>query len=209
MKNKAMLVSIITTAVTVIGIAIMALVNEVKYNPEVTLFGALIFLLSGLEVVGGAILLIVLSTKIDNNKLDERQLKARGQVAIYTLLGTVITALGLGFISEMSKIFPLTTKDCCMVIAFSALYTFLLSADLNDAFISYKDKRVPLTVIYLVTGIICLVLSGALPVRLPKYFGGEFKFSSFAIAVFVLALGIEMIIKGILEKKEAMADEES
>ena len=104
MKNKAMLVSIITTAITVIGIAIAALVNEIRLNPDVTLFGGLLFLLSGVEVVGGAVLLIVLSTKIDDNKLDERQLRARGQVAIYTLLGTVIVALGIALISQLSGV---------------------------------------------------------------------------------------------------------
>ena len=209
MKNKAMIVSIITTAITVISIAILALVNEIKYNPEVTFFGGLLFLLVGCEVIGGAVLLIVLSTKMDDRKLDERQLKARGQVAIYTLLGTVITALGIAMISQMSEFFPLTTHDSCIIIAFAALYTFLISADINDAFISYREKRTPLTIIYLVTGVVCLVLSGALSVTLPYGFSNEFSISTFAISVFVLTLSIEMIIKGALEKKEAKADEES
>ena len=208
MKNKAMLVSIITTAITVIGIAIAALVNEIRLNPDVTLFGGLLFLLSGVEVVGGAVLLIVLSTKIDDNKLDERQLRARGQVAIYTLLGTVIVALGIALISQMSTFFPITTYDCCMIIAFTALYTFLISADINDAFISYKENRKSLTIIYLAVGVICLLLSGVFPIRIPDFID-EFKVATFVIGILALTLGIEMIIKGNLEKKEALADEES
>ena len=209
MKNKAMIVSIITTAITVISAAIVALVNEIKFNPEVTFFGGLLFLLVGCEVIGGAVLLIVLSTKIDDRKLDERQLRARGQVAIYTLLGTVIVALGFALISQMSEYFPISTSDCCLIIAFTALYTFLISSDINGAFISYKEKRKPFTIIYLITGVICFVLSGAIPFKLPEPLVNNFSVSTFAISILVLTLGIEMIIKGALEKKEALADEES
>lgn len=66
-----------------------------------------------------------------------------------------------------------------------------------------------MAIIYLVTGLVCLVLSGALPVRLPKYFSNEFNLSTLIISVLALILGIELIVKGIFEKREALADEES
>ena len=209
MKNKAMTVSLITAIVMTVSLTVMTIVNEVRYNPEVTFFGGVLFFLVGFELIGGAILLIVLGTKGSDKQLDERQLKARGEVAIYTLLSTMMISFAIAIISNMSENFPLNTTDCGMVIGFTSLYTFLISSDINGAFISYKGKRTPLAVIYLVTGFICLLFSGCLPIVLPKYFSNDFNISIFILSILVLTLGIEMIIKGIIEKKEALADEES
>ena len=209
MKNKAMLVSLVTTVVMVVSLTIMTIVSEVRTNPEVTMFGGILFLLVGIEIVGGAVLAIIFGTKGSDNQLDERQLKARGEVAIYTLLSTVAISFAIALLSHLSESFLLTTRDSALIIGFTALYTFLISSDINGAYVSYKGKRTPLAVIYLVTGFICLIFSGSLPISLPKYFNNDFSISTFILSILVLTLGVEMIIKGVFEKKEALADEES
>ena len=209
MKNKAMTVSLVSTVVITVSIIVMTIVNELRVNPEITFFGGLLFFLVGLEVLGGAVAFIVFSTKGNEKQLDERQLKARGEVALYTLLSTVVVAFSIAILSNQSDTFPLTTCDAAYIISFTGLFTFLISSDINDAFINYKSKRTLLAIIYLVTGLVCLVLSGALPVRLPKYFSNEFNLSTLIISVLALILGIELIVKGIFEKREALADEES
>ena len=209
MKNKAMTVSLVSTVVITVSIIVMTIVNELRVNPEITFFGGLLFFLVGLEVLGGAVAFIVFSTKGNEKQLDERQLKARGEVALYTLLSTVVVAFSIAILSNQSDTFPLTTCDAAYIISFTGLFTFLISSDINDAFINYKSKRTLLAIIYLVTGLVCLVLSGALPVRLPEYFSNEFNLSTLIISVLALILGIELIVKGIFEKREALADEES
>lgn len=209
MKNKAMTVSLVSTVVITVSIIVMTIVNELRVNPEITFFGGVLFFLAGLEVLGGAVAFIVFSTKGNEKQLDERQLKARGEVALYTLLSTVVVAFSIAILSNQSDTFPLTTCDAAYIISFTGLFTFLISSDINDAFINYKSKRTLLAIIYLVTGLVCLVLSGALPVRLPKYFSNEFNLSTLIISVLALILGIELIVKGIFEKREALADEES
>ena len=209
MKNKAMTVSLVSTVVITVTITVMTIMNELRINPEVTFFGGVLFFLAGLEILGGAVAFIVFSTKGNEKQLDERQLKARGEVALYTLLSTVVVAFSIAILSYLSDSFPLTTCDTAYIISFTGLFTFLISSDINDAFISYKSKRIPLAIIYLVTGLICLVFSGALPFRLPEYFSNEFNLSTFVISILALILGVELIIKGILEKREALADEES
>lgn len=209
MKNKAMTVSLVSTVIITVSITLMTIVNELRVNPEVTFFGGILFFLVGLEVLGGAVAFIVFSTKGNEKQLDERQLKVRGEVALYTLLSTVAVAFSIAILSYLSDSFPLTTCDTAYIISFTGLFTFLISSDINDAFISYKNKRTPLAIIYLVTGSICLVFSGVLPFRLPEYFSNDFRLSTFVISVLALVLGVEIIIKGIIEKKEALADEES
>jgi len=209
MKNKAMMVSLVSTVVITVSIIVMTIVNELRVNPEVTFFGGLLFFLVGLEVLGGAVAFIVFSTKGNEKQLDERQLKARGEVALYTLLSTVVVAFSIAILSNQSESFPLTTCDAAYIISFTGLFTFLISSDINDAFINYKSKRTLLAIIYLITGLVCLVFSGTLPIRLPEYFSNEFNLSTLIISVLALILGIELIFKGILEKKEALADEES
>ena len=209
MKNKAMTVSLVSTVVITVSIIVMTIVNELRVNPEITFFGGVLFFLAGLEVLGGAVAFIVFSTKGNEKQLDERQLKARGEVALYTLLSTVVVAFSIAILSYLSDSFPLTTCDAAYIISFTGLFTFLISSDFNDAFISYKSKRIPLAIIYLVTGLICLVFSGALPFRLPEYFSNDFRLSTFVISILALVLSVEIIIKGIIEKKEALADEES
>ncbi len=209
MKNKSMIISITTAVVITVSIAAMALVNEIRTNPDLTLFGGALFLFMGLEVLGYVVLFMVLSKVNSEKKLDERQLKVRGDAALSTLLSTVLTAVAIAVISHLAQNFILTATDSGIIISLTSVVTFLISSDINDVYISYGKGRVPVAAVFLTGGLICLVLSGALPFNLPKPFSSEFNIVTFVLSVLFFITGTELIVKGALEKKEALADEES
>lgn len=209
MKNRSLIVTLITTVAITVSIAIMAVANEVRFNPEVTLLGGALFLLAGFEALAGVVVFMVLSKKGSDKMLDERQLKVRGEVAVNTLLSTVITALGIAVVSYLAKNLTMTASDSAIIICITALFSFFISADVNDAYISYRKARIPLAAVSIFSGLVCLVLSGALPVTLPKYFSNELNITIFVVSILIIIFGIELIVKGALEKKEALADEES
>ena len=161
------------------------------------------FFLYALTMTGFSILILFLANRNINKEFDEMQLKARGTVAMNALIVTICVSFGLGVIAMTTDRFPLTIFESGFIITMTGLFSFMLLADIHDAFIGYKTKRKPLTILYIAIGIFDILISGILP-------GGKpFDIVMFVCGICFLILGIEMIIKGLIDKKEAMADEES
>lgn len=153
--------------------------------------------------------IIFMVNKNANRDYDERQLKARGSAAMNALIVTVIVAFGIGIISRTTSSFPLSVYETGMIVCLTGILTFLINADLNDAFIGLRGKRFPLAIVYTIVGVVELMMSGFY--NLIFRFGTvrELAVAAFVSGIYFTLLGIEMIVHGIIEKKEAKEDEES
>lgn len=162
-----------------------------------------------LEVIGFAVLILIFINKNVERDYDERQLKARGTVSLYALVITMMIAVGIGFIGEMSGEGLISMGDSGLLIGITGFFAFIILSDMNDAFTGFtkrKVPRVPFTILYVFLGILNLVI-GISQFITTRY--ERFNVCSICIGFVILVLGIEMIVKGIRDKKEAMADEES
>ena len=162
-----------------------------------------------LEVIGFAVLILIFINKNVEKDYDERQLKARGAVSLYALVITMMIAVGIGFVGEISGKGLISMGDGGLIIGVTGFFAFIILSDINDAFTGYtkrKVPRVPFTILYIVLGILNLVIGITHFINTSF---ARFNICSVCIGFVILVLGIEMIIKGIRDKKEAMADEES
>lgn len=153
--------------------------------------------------------IIFMVNKNANKDYDERQLKARGSAAMNALIVTVIVAFGIGAIARTTDNFPLSVYEVGMIVCLTGVLTFLINADVNDAFIGLRGKRRPLAIIYTIVGIIELLMSGFYNLIFKVGVGHELSVVTFISGLYFTLLGIEMIVHGIIEKKEAKEDEES
>ena len=153
--------------------------------------------------------IIFMVNKNANKDYDERQLKARGSAAMNALVVTVIVAFGIGAISRTTDNFPLSVYEVGMIVCLTGVLTFLINADINDAFIGFRGKRFPLALVYTIVGVMELLMSGFYNLIFKVGFGHELSIVTFITGLYFTLLGIEMIVHGIIEKKEAKEDEES
>ncbi|MBO4460047.1 MAG: hypothetical protein J5778_05245, partial [Clostridiales bacterium] len=91
------------------------------------------------------------------------------------------------------------------IVCLSGILVFIIQADINDAFIGMKDKRMPLAIIYTIVGLFEIIVSIAENVMVKS----SIQLYTMISGIFFFAMGIEMLIKARIDKKEAMADEES
>lgn len=153
--------------------------------------------------------IIFMVNKNANKDYDERQLKARGSAAMNALIVTIIIAFGIGAISRTTDNFPLSVYEVGMIVCLTGVLTFLINADINDAFIGLRGKRFPLALVYTIVGVIELLMSGFYNLIFKVGVGHELSVVTFITGLYFTLLGIEMIVHGIIEKKEAKEDEES
>lgn len=166
-------------------------------------FGNIFYILVAIEMTGFAVLILYLTNRNIDKEFDEMQLKTRGAVAVNALIITICVAFGMGCIAMTANNFPLSIFDSCFVITMTGLFSFMFLSDIHGAFVGLRGKRTPLTILYIAVGIFQLLASGIIP-------GGKpFDIVLFVIGICFLTLGIEMVIKTMIDKKEAMADEES
>ena len=135
---------------------------------------------------------------------DERQVKIRGTAAFNGLLVTILVALALPTLSTLTGRDPFEPFEYGIIVCLTGILVFIVQADINDAFIGMKEKRMPLAIIYTVVGLIEIIVS-----ILENIIENSIQLYTMISGIFFLAMGIEMIIKGLIDKKEAMADEES
>lgn len=166
------------------------------------------FIIASLIIVFEAFVIFMVD-KNANKDYDERQLKARGSAAMNALIVTIIIAFGIGAISRTTDNFPLSVYEVGMIVCLTGVLTFLINADINDAFIGMRGKRRPLAIIYTIVGVIELLMSGFYNLIFNVGVGHELSVVTFISGLYFTLLGIEMIIHGIIEKKEAKEDEES
>lgn len=155
--------------------------------------------------IAGCVGMSFLANRNVDRDYDERQVKARGTAAFNSMLITILVALALPTLSTLTGKEPFEPFEYGIIVCLSGILVFIMQADLNDAFIGMKDKRMPLAIIYTVVGLIEIGVSIAENVMARS----NIQLYTMISGIFFLAMGIEMLIKARLDKKEAMADEES
>ena len=176
---------------------------------EVNVFRNVGLVVSAIAAITLLAFAIIMSNKNNEKQYDERQIRARGASAINSMFVMLTTALGLAMISYSCEDFPLNVFACCLMIAMAGTVTFLVTADMNDAFFGLQDKRTMLSIVYLLVGCMAMFSFIMNTVTLKKGLWTELKITTLVIAVSFLIMGIEMVVHGIIEKKEALADEKS
>lgn len=145
----------------------------------------------------------------DEKSYDERQMRMRGKAAMNALTIVIITALSLGIISLIYKGYSLNIWESMMIVAFIGIAAFAITADWNDAYMKFKGKRVPSAIAFSIIGLVDIILYIS---DLYLMFTGtepQNMAGSLVQGICMLAIGIEMFMKNIKDKKEAAADEES
>ena len=155
--------------------------------------------------IAGCVGMSFLANRNVDRDYDERQVKARGTAAFNSMLITILVALALPTLSTLTGKEPFEPFEYGIIVCLSGILVFIMQADLNDAFIGMKEKRMPLAIIYTVVGLIEIGVSIAENVMARS----SIQLYTMISGIFFLAMGIEMLIKARLDKKEAMADEES
>ena len=168
-----------------------------------------LIILVAVFIIAFAVMMLIMVNKKPQKEFDERQMRARGIAAMNALIVALIVSLGIGLLARTSDSFPLSTYECGIIICLTGAFTFLINADMTDAFIGMKGKRFPLAIIYTVVGLMELLMSGFYSLIFNVGFGHELSVVTFVSGLFFTGMGIFMIFKGIRERKEAKEDEES
>ena len=158
-------------------------------------------------ILAFAVFVIISVNRSYNKEYDERQIRVRGAAAMNALLVTVISLFGIGFISYTVENFSFTVYECAIMVTMIGVATFSIIADINDAYIGIKGKRFPLAIVFTLVGLMNLLMSGFYKLVFDMGTGSELKVSSFVTGICLFVMGIEMIIKGISEKRQAKAEE--
>ena len=189
---------------------------SVRYVIELTsgsykLYNGLMLAVAALCIIPLGLCITYLFGLSENNTkaFDERQARMRGKAAMSTMITVIITALGLGLIDMIYTGFPLSVYESMMILVFIGLATFAITADRNDAYTKMKGKRTPLAIAFIIVGIIDLIVFVSNIVLIVNGGKTENTISSLVQGICCVAIGGEMIIKNIQDKKEALADEES
>ena len=149
--------------------------------------------------------LAFLGNKNTDKDFDERQVKARGTAAFNALLIMILVALALPTLSTLTGRQPFEPFEYGIIVCLSGILVFIIQADINDALIGMKDKRMPLAIIYTIVGLFEIIVAIAEIVMV----NSSIQLYTMISGIFFFAMGIEMLIKARIDKKEAMADEES
>ncbi len=153
-----------------------------------------------------AILLILLIVKESKN-YDERQLICRGQAAMFSFIVSLVCCFAIGIFSKFAPNFPLSSFESTLIPTFVGLATFVMLADINDAFVGYNGGRAKCTVLVWIMTIVA-----GLAALVPYVKTGEVNDMTRSAAIFALCFGavaVEMSIKSIKDRKGALEDEES
>lgn len=189
------------------SVRIVIELNSGNYN----LYNGIMVAVAALCIIPLGISISYLSSLEENNKkaYDERQARMRGKAAMSTLIVVILTAMALGLISMIYKGYPLDVYESMMIVVFTGITTFAITADRNDAYTKLKGKRIPFAVAFTIIGIIDLVIFISNILLIVNGINPSKMISSLVQGICCLAIGIEMITKTIKDKKEALADEES
>ena len=202
MNRKSLVVSL---AILVIVITIISLMAVTKAQGDIVT-GIIISVI--ISVVGIATLVGMNKTNADG--FDERMLKARGDAALNALVVTLITGLCIGLLSMSAEgAFPLTLLDASMISSMTGAGTFIILADMQDAYLGMKEKRKVSAICFGSVGvfIVVIVLS-----RLSRDPGVDNAVPLLTLGIVWIAVATEMFIKMACDRrseKMEMSDEES
>ena len=188
----------------------------VRYTIELTsgnyaLYNSIMLTLAAVCILPLALSIAYLISLNENNKkaFDERQMKMRGKAAMTTMIVVIATALGLGWFSLIYNDFPLSAYECLMIIAFIGIATFAITADRYDAYMGLSNKRNVIAVMFSIIGIIDLVMFFSTLKLIRDGAPVNNRIDSLVQGICCLSIGVEVFIKNIQNKKEALEDEES
>lgn len=188
----------------------------VRYTIELTsgnyaLYNSIMLTLAAVCILPLALSIAYLISLNENNKkaFDERQMKMRGKAAMTTMIVVIATALGLGWFSLIYNDFPLSAYECLMIIAFIGIATFAITADRYDAYTGLSNKRNVFAVMISIIGIIDLVMFFSTLKLIRDGAPVNNRIDSLVQGICCLSIGVEVFIKNIQNKKEALEDEES
>ena len=202
MNRKSLVVSL---AILVIVITIISLMAVTKAQGDIVT-GIIISVI--ISVVGIATLVGMNKTNADG--FDERMLKARGDAALNALVVTLITGLCIGLLSMSTDgALPLTLLDASMISSMTGAGTFIILADMQDAYLGMKEKRKVSAICFGAVGvfIVVIVLS-----RLSRDPGVDNAVPLLTLGIVWIAVATEMFIKMACDRrseKMEMSDEES
>ena len=202
MNRKSLVVSL---AILVIVITIISLMAVTKAQGDIVT-GIIISVI--ISVVGIATLVGMNKTNADG--FDERMLKARGDAALNALVVTLITGLCIGLLSMSTDgALPLTLLDASMISSMTGAGTFIILADMQDAYLGMKEKRKVSAICFGAVGvfIVVIVLS-----RLSRDTGVDNAVPLLTLGIVWIAVATEMFIKMACDRrseKMEMSDEES
>ena len=188
----------------------------VRYTIELTsgnyaMYNSIMLTLAAVCILPLALSIAYLISLNENNKkaFDERQMKMRGKAAMTTMIVVIATALGLGWFSLIYNDFPLSAYECLMIIAFIGIATFAITADRYDAYMGLSNKRNVFAVMFSIIGIIDLVMFFSTLKLIRDGAPVNNRIDSLVQGICCLSIGVEVFIKNIQNKKEALEDEES
>ena len=189
---------------------------SVRYTVELTsgnyaLYNSIMLTLAAVCILPLALSIAYLISLNENNKkaFDERQMKMRGKAAMTTMIVVIATSLGLGWFSLIYNDFPLSAYECLMIIAFIGIATFAITADRYDAYMGLSNKRTVFAVMFSIIGIIDLVMFVSTLMLIRDGAPVNNRIDSLVQGICCLSIGVEVFIKNIQNKKEALEDEES
>lgn len=169
----------------------------------------LVFITVGVIGAFVTFLLIFLNHSMNSNKdYDERQLRMRGIAGLNAMIIAACILMGFGLVDITIGGIPFSVYQVAMITVIVSITVFTLVSDINDAYFGFKQKRIAFTIISGVVAVIQFVsflFNGLL--------SSEGLFENLATVNLVLAvclavIFIEMMIKGISEKRAALREAE-
>jgi len=162
-------------------------------------------------------LLIILNRSVNSNKdYDERQLRMRGIAGLNAMVTAACILMGFGLVDITIGGIPFSVYQVAMTTVIVSMTVFILVSDINDAYFGFKQKRMAYTIIcggFAVFQFISFLFNGVLSTGkegtgvFDNIFG-DLAFVNLIIAVCLGVVSIEMIFKGISEKKAALKEAE-
>ena len=192
MNKKSGIAAIIILIVSISIISLIVLKSEGMFVVGSVLTTALI------TVFGLICFVAMMLSKAKD--YDERQLKARGDAAVFSLLLSLLLIMGCGFLSYVNDgRFPFSLFATSMMCSGIGMAAFIIIADLNDAYLGFKQKRSTFVISLFSLGVIQFTSSGI--------FSGHMINDPDRLAVLLtmgscwFAVGFEMLFKMISEKR--------
>ena len=207
MNKRSLYVSL---AIMVIVITIVTLMAVPVAQGHTLIGGTAAILIPSVFVSVVGVLTLIGMNKTNSKGFDERMLKARGDAALNAFVVTLITILCIGFVSEFTDgSLPLTFFEASMVSAMTGVGTFIIIADMQDAYLGMKEKRKVSAICFGAVGvfIVLTVLSG-----ISRNPNADNVVIMLSLGITWIAGSVEMFIKMVCDKraeKMETADEES
>ena len=200
MKRKMFFISLIILVAVVAFFAAGVVPVPDKY-PWI---GYVIVLILSIPAVDTGAFILKSMNKDKSVQYDERMLKARGDAAINAFVVTIVTLLFIGAIDFACSI-GLTVYDAAMITAMAGVGTFVILADIQDAYLGMKENRKMCAAVSGAVGIFIIVSWVYKMHRNPQ---ADYEFSMLGWGITTTVISIEMFIKILCDMRTAKLETE-